>query len=113
MILIPYSYNGTLLQSSDYDTSFPKQQAASQIMSNPGYIKRAGAVPVFAGKDLSPHVLNLEILCQGDFMAQPLEKVHPRAPLNVDRHIAVRAREVVVCQRVRAGLQAQPPRADG
>lgn len=61
MILIPYSYNGTSLQSTDYETSFPRAQADLQIQAQLGYVKRAGAVPVFAGKDFQPHTLNLEI----------------------------------------------------
>jgi hypothetical protein len=68
MILIPYSYNGTSLQSTDYSSSFPREQANLQINTQPGYIKRAGAVPVFAGKDFQPHTLNLEIIMQHSFM---------------------------------------------
>lgn len=68
MILIPVSYAGTSLSSSDYSASFPREQASLQISSQPSYIKRAGAVPVYAGKDYQPHTLNLEILMQHDYM---------------------------------------------
>ena len=72
MILIPYSYNGTSLQSTDYEASFPGAQSDLQIRTNPSYVKRAGAPPVFAGKDFSPHVLNLEIkmVSNAGFMKQ-------------------------------------------
>lgn len=68
MILQPYSFNGTSLQSTDYATSFPRASANLQVVANPVYIKRAAALPIFAGKDYQPTVLNLEILCQHDFM---------------------------------------------
>lgn len=61
MILIPYSYNGTSLQSTDYETGFPRAQADLQIQAQLGYVKRAGAAPVFAGKDFQPHTMNLEV----------------------------------------------------
>lgn len=62
MILKPYSFNGTSLQSATFKASFPKQQATAQVMSQPGYIKRAGAYPIYAGKDISPHTLSIEII---------------------------------------------------
>jgi hypothetical protein len=68
MILKPYSYNGTSLQSTDYVASFPETNGDLQIKSQPGYTKRAGAVPVYAGKDLVPQTLALEIIMQGDYM---------------------------------------------
>lgn len=68
MILIPYSYNGTLLNSTDYVTNFPRAQAQLQLEANPSYIKRAGAVPVFSGKDFQPVSLILEIDCGTNFM---------------------------------------------
>ena len=68
MILIPYSFSGTSLNSTDYVASFPREQASLQISSTPGYVKRAGAPPVYAGKDYNPHTLNLEIIMQHDYM---------------------------------------------
>lgn len=68
MILIPYSYNGTALQSTDYTTGFPRSQSNLQIVTNPGYIKRAGTYPLYSGKDFQPHTLVLEIECGGSFM---------------------------------------------
>ena len=38
MILIPYSYAGTSLQSTDYETSFPRAQAELQISAQLGYV---------------------------------------------------------------------------
>lgn len=72
MILIPYSYNGTQLNnghadvfgigtSTDYQTLFPRASANLQIQANAEYVKRSGAVPVYAGKDFQPHVINLEV----------------------------------------------------
>lgn len=66
-ILIPYSYNGTSLQSTDYETSIPRAFAKSQIDANVGYTKRAGAVPVMAGKDYQPISMPLEIKCLHDY----------------------------------------------
>lgn len=68
MILDPYSFNGTLLNSTDYDSSFPRASANLQMQTNPTYIRRAGAVPVMSGKDFQPVTLNLEIIMQHDFM---------------------------------------------
>jgi hypothetical protein len=62
MILKPLSYAGTSLQTSPYTTGFPREQASLQIATSPSYIKRAGAVPVYAGKDYTPHTLNIEVL---------------------------------------------------
>lgn len=68
MILKPYSFAGTSLSSSDYEASLPRASANLQMQTNPSYISRAGAVPVFAGKDFQPTVINLEIIMQHDFM---------------------------------------------
>lgn len=64
----PYSFNGTSLQSTDYVADFPRSNANLQVETNPFYTKRAGAYPVFTGKDINPTVLNLEVLMQHDFM---------------------------------------------
>jgi hypothetical protein len=66
MILIPSSYNNTSLQSTDFSTSFPRTQAQLQMSSQSGYVKRAGAPPVFTGKDFMPVSLTLEVLCLHD-----------------------------------------------
>jgi hypothetical protein len=68
MILVPYSFYGTSLQSSDYDTSIPRASANLQIQTNPSYIRRAGAVPVFSGKEFQPVTLNLDVQAVHDFM---------------------------------------------
>jgi len=73
VILKPYSYNGTSLQSTNYEASFPRSQSDLQMRTNPGYVKRSGAPPVYAGKDYSPTVINLEILNKNEtdgFMEQ-------------------------------------------
>jgi hypothetical protein len=66
VILIPSVYNGTSLQSTDFSTSFPRAQAQLQMSSQSGYVKRAGAPPVFTGKDFMPVSLTLEVLCLHD-----------------------------------------------
>lgn len=65
-ILKPYSYNGTSLQSTDYDTTFPRSNGIAQLQTNVNYIKRAGAVPIISGKDYGTAMLNLDILCLHD-----------------------------------------------
>ena len=66
-VLTPYSYNGTSLSSSDYDAFFPQASAALQMGTNPTFVKRAGAVPVFAGKDFNPTTITLSINLLHDF----------------------------------------------
>ena len=66
MILQPYSFNATSLQSTDYIADFPRSNSQLQLVANPSYIKRSGAVPVYAGKEAQPVVLNLEIIMQHD-----------------------------------------------
>jgi phage-related protein len=70
MILIPLSFNGTILNknsssdysaSTDYDAYFPRADAMLQLTSDVGYVKRAGAVPVMAGKDFQPVTINLNV----------------------------------------------------
>lgn len=61
MIIQPYSYNGTLINSTDYETSIPRQSALAQLEANLTYVRRSGAEPVFAGKDFQPFTLNLEV----------------------------------------------------
>lgn len=68
MILKPYSFNGTLLQSTDYVTDIPRSSALAQMPVNVGYARRAGAMPVLSGKDFEPVSLNLEVLLQHDYM---------------------------------------------
>lgn len=68
MILKPYSFNGTSLQdTATYVASFPRAMANLQMQTNPSYVRRAGAVPVYAGKDFQPMMITLEILCGGTF----------------------------------------------
>lgn len=67
MIINPYTFNGTSLQSTDFETSIPRASALAQGQVQIGYVKRAGAEPVYAGKDFQPVTLNLEILCKHDF----------------------------------------------
>lgn len=68
MILRPYSYNGTSLQSATYVADFPRASADLQMMTSSAYVKRAGATPVYAGKDYQPKTIPLEVLCSGAFM---------------------------------------------
>lgn len=68
MIIKPYSYNATSLQSTDYITQIPRSSALAQIAANLTYVRRAGAEPVFAGKDFQPYNLPMEVLLQHDTM---------------------------------------------
>lgn len=68
MILEPYSFNGTSLQSTDYDSFIPNASAQLQMRTSAIYTRRAGAVPVLAGKDFNPHTLTLSIEMQHSFM---------------------------------------------
>lgn len=67
MILIPLSFNGTSLNSTDYETWFPGEVADLQAQAQVGYVKRAGASPVMAGKDFQPVSLNLSIKALHDY----------------------------------------------
>lgn len=72
MILVPYSYNGTVINkdigsSTDYDAYFLRSSAELQTATNPYYIKRAGAYPIYAGKDFLPYSTPLQITMQHDF----------------------------------------------
>lgn len=85
MIIKPYSYNGTSLQSTDYVTSIPRSSALSQLNANLSYVRRAGAEPVYAGKDFQPVTLNLEVILQHDYMSliedlNQLFDVHDETP---------------------------------
>jgi len=80
MILHPYSIEdryGTVTvigstdstlnwESTDYNAKFPRAAANLQMETNASYIKRAGAVPVYSGKDYKPHTMVLEIICKHD-----------------------------------------------
>lgn len=71
MILQPVSFSGTSIltgTSTDYDTSFPRASANLQMQTNAEYVQRAGAVPVYAGKDFQPYSITLEIEAIHDFM---------------------------------------------
>lgn len=77
MIIQVDSYNGTSLQSTDFETYIPRQSALSQLEANLGYVRRAGAEPVYSGKDFQPVTLNLEVKMLHDFMTtlETLNKV--------------------------------------
>lgn len=76
MILRPYSYNGISLTnntshttdpSSLYDAYLPREYAGMQMPTEPTYISRAGAVPVFSGKDFRPVTIPLSVNLLGTF----------------------------------------------
>ena len=69
MIIRPYSFNNVLLNSTDYDTSIPRSSALAQGQVNLSYVRRAGAEPVYSGKEFQPVTLNLEIICLHDYTA--------------------------------------------
>jgi len=71
MILRPYTFNGTNLltsSSTDYDTTIPRTNDIAQIAANVSYVKRAGAVPVYAGKDIQSATIQLDIIFKHDGM---------------------------------------------
>lgn len=71
MILRPYSFNGTSIltgTSTDYEASVPRSSANLQMQTSAQYTRRAGAVPVYSGKDFQPYSLVLEIEAIHDFM---------------------------------------------
>lgn len=79
MILIPVSFNGTVINatsssdytaSTDYDAYFRRDANTQlQLSSQVGYVKRAGAVPVMAGKDFQPATLILNVHLLHDHMS--------------------------------------------
>lgn len=72
MIIQPVSFNGTSIltgTSTDYDTKIPRASALMQQQTNAMYVKRAGATPVYSGKDFQPHTIVLEIIAIHDFMS--------------------------------------------
>lgn len=71
MILRPYSYNGTSIltgTSTDYEAQIPRASAALQMQTSATYSRRAGAVPVYSGKEFEPYSMVLEIEAIHDFM---------------------------------------------
>ena len=69
MILVPYSFNGTVINkeigsSTDYAAYIPREFANMQIATNPTYVRRAGAPPVYAGKDFQATTIPLNITLQ-------------------------------------------------
>lgn len=77
MIIQPYSFAGTLLQSTDFETAIPRESALAQLEANLAYVKRSRAQPVYAGKQYQPVTLNLEVKLLNSFMStlETLNKV--------------------------------------
>lgn len=71
MIISPVSFNGTSIltgTSTDYDARIPRASALLQQQTDAMYVKRAGATPVYSGKNFQPHTIVLEIEAIHDFM---------------------------------------------
>lgn len=68
MIIIPLSFNGTSLQSTDFTTTYPQSNTGLTPTVNPQYVKRAGAWPVMSGADFNSTNIGLEVECLGSFM---------------------------------------------
>lgn len=71
MILRPYSFNGTSIltgTSTDYKAQIPRSSAALQMQTSATYVRRAGAVPVYSGKEFEPYSIVLEVEAIHDFM---------------------------------------------
>lgn len=68
MIIRPYSFDGTSLQSTDYEAFIPRSSSLAQLEANLVYTRRMGAHPMYAGKDLQPTAITLEIKLLHDTM---------------------------------------------
>lgn len=71
MIIQPVSFAGTSIltgTSTNYDTHIPRSSALLQSQTNALYVNRAGATPVYSGKDFMPYSMVLSIEAIHDFM---------------------------------------------
>jgi len=68
MIIQPYSFNGTSLQSTDFIASYPESNSPLSPSVSPQYVKRAGAWPVLSGSDFNSTSLGIEVECLGTYM---------------------------------------------
>lgn len=68
MIIVPKTYNGVSLQSTDFIASIPRSNGNLQLAAENKFVKRAGALPVFSGKDFTPTTYILDVECLGDYM---------------------------------------------
>jgi len=66
----PYTYNGTNINDGTiYSASFPRQLSLSPQTSIKT-VRRAGAFPVYAGKEFPPHSFTVDIQTKGTFTTQ-------------------------------------------
>lgn len=68
MIIVPVSFNGTSLQSTDFTASYPSDNEMLSPSVSPQYVDRAGAFPVLSGSNFNSTNLALEVLCASPFM---------------------------------------------
>lgn len=68
MEIVPVSFNGTSLQSTDFIASYPESNAPLSPTVNPQYVKRAGAFPIISGSDFNSTTIGIEVECLGSFM---------------------------------------------
>lgn len=69
-VLKPVSFNGTSIlsgTSTDYKTEVPRNFAPLQAPTSAMFVKRAGAYPVFSGKDFLPFSYVLEVEAIANF----------------------------------------------
>lgn len=69
MIIVPVSFNGTSLQSTDFTASYPSDNEPLSPSVSPQYVDRAGAFPVLSGSSFNSTNLGLEVLCSDPFMS--------------------------------------------
>jgi len=69
MIIVPVSYNGTSLQSTDFTAAYPSDNEPLSPSVSPQYVERAGAFPVLSGSSFNSTTLGLEVLCADPFMS--------------------------------------------
>ena len=70
MQLQPVSFNGTAINDGTNFTSGIVGETPMQPFVSPIFVRRAGAFPVYAGKDFLDQFLQVEVACQGDFNEQ-------------------------------------------
>lgn len=66
MIIRPLSFNGTSLQSTDFEATIPPSAPISPSVSTV-FVKRAGAWPVYAGGDFNTTTFNIRVQCLNDW----------------------------------------------
>ena len=70
MQLQPVSFNGIAINDGTNFISGIAGETPMQPLVSPVFVRRAGAFPVYAGKEFLDQFLQIEVACQGDFNEQ-------------------------------------------